>query len=268
MKKLLFRITTFAVLFVALATFAHFAVAQGMNSFYPVNGINLYQEADGDYVLKDKVGGTTIGQLSNTGALTVPSQSISGNLTFTAASAKIIPGATSLLIRNNADDQTNVSITNAGVLTARAGLVATAGGLTLTAGNIVLGGTTQNLGTSSAYISQAFATDWRATNGTVTGTFQASGGGTLIFGATSAHDLDVYARNARRLLLSDTTAGFTTAITSSATGALGWSVVAAANQACTTTCTFAAMGGQDTGTGAIVGPSDATADLCYCAGAS
>lgn len=59
-------------------------------------------------------------------------------------------------------------------------------------------------------------------------------------------------------------------ITSSATGSLGWSVVTAANQACTTTCTSAAMGGQDTDSAPypIVGPSDATADRCFCAGAS
>lgn len=42
-----------------------------------------------------------------------------GNLTFGAASAKIIPGATSLLFRNNADGATNVSITDAGLVTTR-----------------------------------------------------------------------------------------------------------------------------------------------------
>lgn len=51
---------------------------------------------------------------------------------------------------------------------------------------------------------------------------------------------------------------------------LGWSVVAGANTACTTTCTFACMGGQDTGDAnkPIVGCADATADLCFCAGAN
>jgi hypothetical protein len=51
-------------------------------------------------------------------------QTISGNLIFSAASAKIIPGATSLLIRNNADSGSNVAITNAGAV-ALAGASAT-----------------------------------------------------------------------------------------------------------------------------------------------
>jgi len=57
-------------------------------------------------------------------------------------------------------------------------------------------------------------------------------------------------------------------ITSSDTGDIGWTVQSAANQVCTTTCTFAAVFGQDTGTGNIVGPADATADICVCAGAN
>lgn len=57
-------------------------------------------------------------------------------------------------------------------------------------------------------------------------------------------------------------------VTSSRTSDLGWTVQTAANQACTTTCTSAAVFGQDTATGNIVGPSDATADRCVCAGAS
>lgn len=65
----------------------------------------------------------------------------------------------------------------------------------------------------------------------------------------------------------------TTTMTSSRTTDLGWSVVAAANQACNTTCTSACAGGLDQGTlGAVlpslVGCSDATADQCYCAGSS
>ena len=56
--------------------------------------------------------------------------------------------------------------------------------------------------------------------------------------------------------------------TSSNTGSLGWSVVAAANQACTTTCTSAAVVGFNTAGPNMVGTSDATADECLCAGAS
>lgn len=55
---------------------------------------------------------------------------------------------------------------------------------------------------------------------------------------------------------------------SSDTADLGWSVQSGANTACTTTCTSAAVVGFDAGTGTIVGPADATADDCLCAGAS
>lgn len=77
-------------------------------------------------------GGATV----NAGDLTVDA----GNLIFTAASAKIIPGVTSLLIRDTADANTNLGITNAGVVTIRAGLTVTAGGITVTAGDLSLAG--------------------------------------------------------------------------------------------------------------------------------
>lgn len=57
----------------------------------------------------------------------------SGNLTFGAAAAKIIPGATSLTFRNTTDAATNLSITNAGLVTVGQG------NLTLTAGNLTFG---------------------------------------------------------------------------------------------------------------------------------
>lgn len=50
---------------------------------------------------------------------------LSGNLNFNAASAKIVPGATSLLIRNNADNASNIAITDAGVSTYRGNWVVT-----------------------------------------------------------------------------------------------------------------------------------------------
>ena len=62
-------------------------------------------------------------------------------------------------------------------------------------------------------------------------------------------------------------------ITSSRTTDLGWAVVDGAdNTACTTICTSAAVFGINLAAGAtapvIVGPADATADVCLCAGAS
>lgn len=50
-----------------------------------------------------------------------------GNLIFGAASAKIIPGATSLLFRNHADTQTNLSILDNGNVTARGDVAGVAG---------------------------------------------------------------------------------------------------------------------------------------------
>lgn len=67
------------------------------------------------------------------------------------------------------------------------------------------------------------------------------------------------------------TAGTTTitgALTSSKTTDLGWTIVSVANQACNTTCTSACVFGQETTSKAILACTDATADLCLCAGAS
>lgn len=55
------------------------------------------------------------------------------------------------------------------------------------------------------------------------------------------------------------------ALTSTANNA-GMSIQSAANTACTTTCTSAAMFGYDSGTNLPVGPTDATADACFCMG--
>lgn len=73
-----------------------------------------------------------IAKVDSTG-ITSTGLSLSANLTFTAASAKIIPGATSLLFRNTTDAATNLSITNAGLVTVGVG------NLALTAGNMTFG---------------------------------------------------------------------------------------------------------------------------------
>lgn len=66
-----------------------------------------------------------------------------------------------------------------------------------------------------------------------------------------------------------TTLVATTSITSSAPGTLGWNLAAAANQACTTTCTSACVHGWDTAAGEVaVDCANATADKCLCAGAN
>lgn len=60
-------------------------------------------------------------------------------------------------------------------------------------------------------------------------------------------------------------------ITSSRTTDLGWSVQSATNQACNTTCTSACVFGQNLTAGVpgtLLACTDATADVCLCAGAS
>ena len=57
-------------------------------------------------------------------------------------------------------------------------------------------------------------------------------------------------------------------LTSAYTGALGWTLVSVANQACNTTCTSACIMGQETTSKAFLACTDATADICLCAGAS
>jgi len=57
-------------------------------------------------------------------------------------------------------------------------------------------------------------------------------------------------------------------ITSSYTLDLGWVVMSASNTACNTTCVSACVLGQETTSKAILACTDATADVCLCAGAS
>jgi hypothetical protein len=59
-------------------------------------------------------------------------------------------------------------------------------------------------------------------------------------------------------------------LTAASTTNIGWSVVSGANTACNTTCTFACVFGIDTGstTNSLLACTDATADLCLCAGAN
>ena len=73
------------------------------------------------------------------------------NITFSAASAKIIPGATNFSLRNNADSADNVLISDAGLVTIRAGATITAGGLTVTAGAATLSGGIASLGAQQAF---------------------------------------------------------------------------------------------------------------------
>jgi len=62
---------------------------------------------------------------------------LSNKLTFSTAASKIVPGATSLSLRNNADSADNLICLDAGSCTMRAGLTNTTGDHTLTNGNTV-----------------------------------------------------------------------------------------------------------------------------------
>src|SRR6266566_7780434 len=83
-------------------------------------------------------GATISGGLTVTGALSLPGAALSltGPITLTAAASSIIPGATSMSIRDTANANDNLLVSNAGLVTARAGLVATAGGVTATTGDV------------------------------------------------------------------------------------------------------------------------------------
>lgn len=95
----------------------------------------LWLDTTNDTVLNAATGETVKISVNGIAVETVSSTGVTntGNLTFSAASAKIIPGATSLLFRNNADSATNLSIADAGLVTVGVG------NLTLTAGNLTFG---------------------------------------------------------------------------------------------------------------------------------
>lgn len=91
----------------------------------------LALETSGNYLLEDGSGY----YLVNSGDLIITA----GNIIFGLTSAnKIIPGATTLLMRDSTDTFTNLGITNAGVVTIRAGLI-------LTAGDFSFGGTSAKI---------------------------------------------------------------------------------------------------------------------------
>lgn len=67
----------------------------------------------GDITYNTGTGDTHIFQVAGTTELTIADDA----LTFSGAAAKIVPGATSLTFRNNADSASNISIADAGTIT-------------------------------------------------------------------------------------------------------------------------------------------------------
>lgn len=87
-------------------------------------------------------------------------------------------------------------------------------------------------------------------------------GGSVIIGTNGGSTITV---------AKDLSSTFAGKITSNATADLGWSVQSAANQACNTTCTSACVFGFNLTAGVpgtLLACTDATADVCLCAGAS
>jgi hypothetical protein len=71
--------------------------------------------------------------IADTAELTLTDNQIA----LSGAAFEIVPGATSFSVRNNADAQDNLLISNAGAVTSAAGITATTGNITSTAGNLV-----------------------------------------------------------------------------------------------------------------------------------
>lgn len=95
---------------------------------------------------------------------------------------------------------------------------------------------------------------------------------TLTFNGDSATTTIVHNHSTGVVTFSDDIAAgsvaLTADLTSSDTGDIGWSLQAAGNQACNTTCTSACVFGYDDGGDTIVACDSADADKCICAGAS
>lgn len=243
---------------------------------------------------------------------------VSRDLTFLSAASNIIPGATSLSLRNAANSASNITVTDAGLIAiprAKAGNTS----------NVVIGEsalTTDqinwNTGAALTVFSDAATLDLyrgsannsparmvfgktRAVTGVATTIVQSGDkiGGIDFVGADGANFVqagaiivtvdgtpgtndmpgaidfqlspDGSATMASVLkLTNDKLATFAGKITSSATADLGWAVKSGANTACNTTCTSACVFGIDTGstTNSLLACTDATADICLCAGAS
>jgi len=128
---------------------------------------------------------TSAGITVNTTGLTVAPQTA---ITFSHASARVVPGSTGLYFRNNANDADNVAITDAGAVTVRAGLTITASGLTVTAGGITV--TSGDLTLSSGTLSIATLTVTGAASFEGNVTLGNATGDTVTFTGRIASDMD------------------------------------------------------------------------------
>lgn len=254
-------------------------------------------------------------------------------LTLSGASFSVVPGATSLLFKNNANSATNLSIVDAGTLAIRADIVPATvstsilGSAALPMFQVIQGaialdadvtsvtgaaGMQNSRNTASAdnfglvgyganangVTIQAFKTRAATTDAN---TIVQSGDAILTLAGRGA-DGASYRSAAQIIMTVDGTPGssdmpgaidflvspdgsatpasalkisntknivFGGTLIGTGTATIGWTVQAAANQACSTTCVTPCVTGIDTlGTGGFLDCATATADFCLCAGAS
>lgn len=125
------------------------------------------------------------------------------------------------------------------------------------------------LATSPTISSPTFSTQW-----VLTDIMEAKASGVTVInnGLTVSGGPDGITVESTSTSQSSFTTGVTISggdLTHTGTSSIGWSVVTAANQACNTTCTNGCVFGEDTAVvGTVVACTDASADVCVCAGGS
>lgn len=115
--------------------------------------------------------------------------SLTGTLTMATAASKLVPGATSFTIRNNADSADNLKVLDSGATTIRQALTVSAGGLTVSAGGATITGNSTITGTLGGLTGLTMASGTlSAVDLTVSGTFTPNGltsNGNLTFSGTN-----------------------------------------------------------------------------------
>lgn len=101
--------------------------------------------------------------------------------------------------------------------------------------------------------------------------FAAADPGNFLAATDGGPDIGASGANRPNNIFAKTLISTAGTITDTNTGSIGWSVVAGANTACNTTCTNACVVGFNIAAAVVTAPvscTDATADVCICAGAS
>jgi hypothetical protein len=83
-------------------------------------------------------GNTVVGNASTDTLTVAATPTFATDIVLSAAASRVVPGATSFAIRNNADGADNLLVTNAGSVTVRNGLTVTTGGATVSSGDLSL----------------------------------------------------------------------------------------------------------------------------------